>query len=82
MVGEIEDGWPLAEFRSTHERLVGEHSVWGVPTFIMGERAVFVRLMNRPQGDAMRASETIDEIIQLIERRPEINEFKYTSLSA
>jgi hypothetical protein len=81
VLAEIEDGWPLELFRSTHESLVNDHSVFGVPTFIIGERAVFVRLMNRPKGDAARARSIIEQVLQLIDTRPEINEFKYTTLS-
>ena len=48
---EIEGGWPLDAFRKEHEEVAGTHNVWGVPTFILGDQAVFVRLMTRPQGD-------------------------------
>ena len=35
-------------------------AVFGVPTFIVDGRAVFVRLMSRPQGDAALARRTIE----------------------
>ena len=40
------------EIRRAHEQAVTEWAVFGVPTFIVEDRAVFVRLMSRPQGDA------------------------------
>ena len=41
--------------RQEHERCVGEFDVFGVPTFIVGDDAVFARLMNRPDGDGALA---------------------------
>ena len=35
-----------------HEARSASHEVWGVPTFIVGDQAAFVRLMHRPDGDA------------------------------
>jgi hypothetical protein len=54
--------------------------VWGVPTFIQGEGAVFVRLMERPRGDAELATRTIERVVSLLAEFPELNEFKHTSL--
>jgi hypothetical protein len=63
-----------------HERAVKDHSVWGVPTFIVGEQAAFVRLMDRPAGDVAHATRTIERTLELFSW-PELNEFKHTSLS-
>jgi hypothetical protein len=54
--------------------------VWGVPTFVRGDAAVFVRLMERPQGDAAFARRSIDRIVTLLDEAPDLNEFKHTSL--
>jgi len=78
---EIEDGWPLEAFRKEHEAAAGGHKVWGVPTFISGDHAVFVRLMTRPQGDVALATKTIDHVVSLLNGFPELNEFKHTSIS-
>ncbi len=78
---EIEDGWPREQFRKEHEAAAGEHQVWGVPTFIQGDSAVFVRLMTRPQGDAELARTTIERVVDLVGGFPELNEFKHTSIS-
>ncbi len=78
---EIDDGWPLEAFRKEHESAVADLKVFGVPTFILADRAVFVRLMTRPAGDAGLAVATIDRVVHLMQAAPEINEFKHTSIS-
>lgn len=78
--GHIADGWPLDTLRAAHEKSVGEHDVFGVPTFIVGDAAVFVRLMTRPEGDGRRARTVIEGLVTLIVERPELNEFKHTSI--
>ena len=80
---EIDDGWPLDTFRKEHEQAVSESRVFGVPTFYTPdnpERAIFVRLMNRPQGDAALATSTIERVMDLVDGFPELNEFKATSV--
>ncbi len=78
---EIEDGWPIETFRAEHQKAATEHKVWGVPTFIGGEAAVFVRLMTRPGDDGALATRTIERVVDLITGFPELNEFKHTSIS-
>jgi len=77
---EISGGWPLDEFRKSHEKAVAEHDVFGVPTFIAGDQASFVRIMTRPGGDAALATRTIERILDLLEYEVELNEFKRTSI--
>ncbi|HEX2039338.1 MAG TPA: DsbA family protein [Acidimicrobiales bacterium] len=77
---EIDGGGPLEAFRREHEQLVAEHSVFGVPTFVADGRAVFVRLMSRPQGDADLACQTIDRVLHLVAGWPDLNEFKHTTI--
>lgn len=77
---QIADGWPREQFRKEHEAAASGHSVWGVPTFIMGNDAVFVRLMTRPQGDAELATRTIERTLDLLRGFPELNEYKHTSI--
>jgi protein-disulfide isomerase-like protein with CxxC motif len=81
VLAEIEGGEPLDTFRQEHEELVAEHSVFGVPTFLAGGQAVFVRLMNRPQGDVEEACRTIDRVLHLVSGWPELNEFKHTTIA-
>jgi hypothetical protein len=80
VVAEIDKGWPLEEFRAAHEESVKTHQVFGVPTFIVGNGAAFVRLMTRPHGDGALGRATIEGVLALMVERPEINEFKYTSI--
>lgn len=76
----IEDGWPRETFRKEHEQAATGHNVWGVPTFVRGEEAVFVRVMNRPAGDATVATTTIERVLDLLAGFPELNEYKHTSI--
>lgn len=81
IVAEVATGAPAQEVRRAHERAVGELEVFGVPTFVVGDRAAFVRLMSRPQGDAALARRTIQGVLDLFDGQPDLNEFKHTSLS-
>jgi hypothetical protein len=77
---EIATGKPLAQVRTEHTASAEEHEAWGVPTFIQGDAAVFVRVMTRPAGDGPYAHRTIQRIVDLLTDMPELNEFKHTSL--
>lgn len=77
---EIDAGWPLATFRKEHESAVAEHKVFGVPTVIAGDQAVFVRVMHRPRGDSDVAIRTVERVIDLLSGWPDLNEFKHTSI--
>jgi 2-hydroxychromene-2-carboxylate isomerase len=78
---EIGKGWPLETLRREHEAAEQDHTVWGVPTFIVGPKAAFVRVMSRPEGDAKVARQTIEQIIGLFSEAPALNEFKHTTIS-
>ncbi|MGH9292722.1 MAG: protein-disulfide isomerase, partial [Acidimicrobiales bacterium] len=80
VLNEIADGWPIEQFRAEHEAAEKEHSVFGVPTFVAGDKAVFVRVMTRPDGDARLARRTIEGILRLMVGFPELNELKHTSI--
>lgn len=77
MIGE---GWPAESLRKAHEAQVASHEVFGVPTFVFGERAVFVRLMTRPEGDGEVARRTVEKVIRLFDEFPELNEYKQTTI--
>jgi hypothetical protein len=78
---EIDAGWPRVEFRKIHTDMVESKAVFGVPTFLVGESAVFVRLMEGPGGDAALARRTVERIVDTVTGWPELNEFKHTSLA-
>jgi protein-disulfide isomerase-like protein with CxxC motif len=77
---EVASGAPFETFRKEHERSVADHHVFGVPTFITKDQAVFIRVMHRPQGDAAVATRTIERVVDLVAGWPELNEFKHTSI--
>jgi 2-hydroxychromene-2-carboxylate isomerase len=77
---EVDDGWPLESLRKEHEQVVGDNQVFGVPTFIAADRAVFVRLMKRPEGDAALATTTIERVLDLVTGWVDLNEFKATTI--
>jgi hypothetical protein len=80
VLARIESGEPIDEIKRAHLQAVNEWDVFGVPTFVVDGRAVFVRLMSRPQGDAALARRTIDGVLQLVDDQPDLNEFKFTKL--
>jgi hypothetical protein len=78
VLAAIDDGWPLQTFRKEHEAAVADYDVWGVPTFIAGGRAVFVRLLSRPEGDGDLAVSTVQRVVDLTGGWGDLNEFKQT----
>jgi 2-hydroxychromene-2-carboxylate isomerase len=82
VLSAVTGGAALRRVRSEHEEVVASHQVWGVPTFLVGEQAVFVRLMNRaPAGSDPSASvSAIERIIGLMAGWTDLNEFKHTSV--
>jgi protein-disulfide isomerase-like protein with CxxC motif len=81
VMAEVEDGWPREQYRKEHTAAEEQHKVWGVPTFIAGDQAVFVRLMSRPQGDTELARTTIERTVDLLTGWDDLNEFKHTSIA-
>ena len=77
---EIAAGAPLKTFKEEHEQLVAAHAVFGVPTVIVGDEAVFVRVMTRPRGDAEAAAATVERVLDLVTACPDINELKHTRI--
>jgi len=78
----IDDGTALKQVKAEHEAAVASHNVWGVPTFVSGDEAVFVRIMDRaPEGtDQALSRDTIERIVTLLDSWPNLNEFKHTSI--
>ena len=76
----IADGSALEQIRKEHEAAAAGHDVWGVPTFVVGEQATFVRLMHAPEGDAALARRTVERLVDLVAGWPDLNELKHTSI--
>jgi 2-hydroxychromene-2-carboxylate isomerase len=77
----IATGEALDTIRHEHSEVAKSHEVWGVPTFIVGDRAAFIRFMHRPEGDLEVGRRTVARVVDMLETFPELNEFKHTSLS-
>ncbi|MGH9185636.1 MAG: DsbA family protein, partial [Acidimicrobiales bacterium] len=76
---DIAAGTALKTVQIEHEAAANSHSVWGVPTFLSGDRAVFVRLMNRA-GDPDVSRRSIERVLELLDGWLDLNEFKHTSI--
>jgi DSBA-like thioredoxin domain-containing protein len=75
----VASGGPAAALAADHTWAVDTARVFGVPTFVTGQRAVFVRLMDRP-GSAAAARSTLDRVLTMVEDWPDLNEFKATAI--
>jgi predicted DsbA family dithiol-disulfide isomerase len=73
VAAEVDSGRPGRTLADEHQELVGTWSVFGVPTFIVGGEAVFVRVMERNRP------EEIGRILDLIDWT-DLNEFKRTTI--
>jgi hypothetical protein len=78
----IDSGAALATVREEHEAFVASHTVWGVPTFVAGDEAVFVRLMDRSLAGSEPAPSirAVERVVDLLTGWPELNEFKHTTV--
>lgn len=72
-------GQPYDEVGRAFRRLVADHAVFGVPTFIAEGDAVFVRLMARPT-DADDAAGAIEDLVHRLVADRRLNEFKRTRI--
>jgi hypothetical protein len=70
---EVASGRPLDVLAEEHTEAVKRWAVFGVPTFIVDDRAVFLRVMERDHPD------DVDRTLDLLEWR-ELNEFKHTRI--
>ena len=70
---EVASGRPLKALEAEHTEAVDRYAVFGVPTIIDGDEAVFVRMMERGN---------VDDFAQALELVPSvrINEFKRTKI--
>ena len=77
----IDDGTALATIRAEHEGFAESHEVWGVPTFIVDDQAVFIRFMHRAADGADPSSSiaTVERVVDLI-GWTDLNEFKHTAV--
>lgn len=69
----VASGVPAKTLEAEHTDLVSSHAVFGVPTFVAGNEAVFVRLMDSDQPD------DIDRVVDML-TWTSLNEFKRTTI--
>ena len=69
----VASGTPLRALADEHSTAARTHAVFGVPTFVAGDHAVFVRLMDRERPD------DIDRVLDLLEFGS-LNELKHTRI--
>jgi 2-hydroxychromene-2-carboxylate isomerase len=70
---EVQSGRPLKTLAAEHTELVERWAVFGVPTYIEGEEAVFVRFMERGRVN------DLERMLELLEWT-RLNEFKRTRI--
>lgn len=73
-------GRAVETIRKSHTSAVQDLAMFGVPTFVVGDRAVFVRLMDRPGNDDDHGRRTVEEVLSTLDRLPALNEFKFTRI--
>lgn len=73
VAGVVASGVPAKTLAEEHTDLVASHSVFGVPTFIAGGAAVFVRLMDRHRPA------DIDRVVDML-TWTSLNEYKHTTI--
>ncbi len=74
VTAEVWSGRPLKTLAAEHTEAVERWAVFGVPTFIEGEEAVFIRFMERGRGD------DVTRALDLLEWT-RLNEFKRTRIA-
>ncbi len=77
--GSIDAGRALSTLREEHQA-AADLEIWGVPTFVTDQRAVFVRLLDRPNGDARTSIDRIEQVVDLVADPLELHEFKQVDL--
>ncbi|MHB8379432.1 MAG: DsbA family protein [Acidimicrobiales bacterium] len=56
------------------------YDAFGVPTFVVGNDATFVRYMNSPSDDARASITLIESLLSLMSSQSDLNEFKHTKV--
>jgi 2-hydroxychromene-2-carboxylate isomerase len=70
----IDTGRPLEALAAEHTEAVSRWSVFGVPTFLAGDEAVFIRFMERGRVD------DLERALDLLDWN-RLNEFKRTTIA-
>ncbi|HZC98997.1 MAG TPA: DsbA family protein [Actinomycetes bacterium] len=70
---------PAKTLATEHTWAVEQYRVFGVPTFVVDQRAVFIRLMSRKPEPA-EARVTLEHLLDILTGWPELNELKTTRI--
>lgn len=62
-------------------RAMQSYEAFGVPTFVVGDDATFVRYMTPPSDDGLASAAIIDSLVTLMAHQPALNEFKHTRVA-
>ena len=73
VAAEVATGRPLEVLAETHTDAVKRFEMFGVPTFVVGDQAAFVRFMDRANAT------DVDRVLDLLEWT-DLNEFKHTTI--
>ncbi len=73
VAAKVATGRPLQVLAESHTEAVKRHEMFGVPTFVVGDQAAFVRLMDRGRPD------DVDRVLDLLDWT-DLNEFKHTTV--
>ena len=79
--------WADVESRRPH-KVIGEsfrefdrYEAFGVPTFVVGDDATFVRYMTTPNDHPEESIAVIESLVNLIANESALNEFKHTKVA-
>jgi DSBA-like thioredoxin domain-containing protein len=75
----VATGKPAAALAADHTWAADRYRVFGVPTFVTDQRAVFVRLMQRADSPEA-ASSTLERLLGMVDNWSDLNEFKATTI--
>jgi protein-disulfide isomerase-like protein with CxxC motif len=75
----VAGGQPTKALATEHTWAAEQHRVFGVPTFVFDDRAVFIRLMSR-KPDPAEARATLERLLDVLTGWPELNELKATRI--
>ena len=74
VAAEVWSGRPLKSLAAEHTEMVDNYEVFGVPTFVEGDEAVFIRFMERGRVD------DLERALELLQWS-RLNEFKRTRIA-
>ncbi len=80
VIQAAKDGAGHEILKKEHEDAVDNYAVFGVPTFIVGDVAAFIRIMTRPNKDGQVSINTVERVLNLLANHPELNEIKQTKV--